>query len=343
MLPITKLVSLFSGSKHFLTAGRSCEVLHVVKPPLQAGRPSYNILMLPGNPGLPSYYRKFVECLYPQLPHAEANFRISVMGLMSHSSIAVPSSSPFTHFGIEDQKDFVTQYVLDDCSRDPSERTILIGHSIGAYFGFEALRRMEIARRRDDESKCAGRIVSFVGLMPFLEANDASPHYRRLKFILHFFWPIIYVLGFIAQLLSFAPTFLKRLILLPQTASMDPDIAAFTATSMLSFRVICNFLWLGKTEFDHHGRQSFDFSNANSAIGNTELRLLYTDGDFWAPEECHSKALAGGIASTFLPGQKHAFGVTVKSAEPVANWMADHITETVKQERQKGGEMNLTC
>ena len=281
MLPITKLVSLFSGSKHFLTAGRSCEVLHVVNPPPQAGRPSYNILMLPGNPGLPSYYRKFVECLYPQLPHAEANFRISVMGLMSHSSIAVPSSSPFTHFGIEDQKDFVTQYVLDDCSRDPSERTILIGHSIGAYFGFEALRRMEIARRRDDESKCAGRIVSFVGLMPFLEANDASPHYRRLKFILHFFWPIIYVLGFIAQLLSFAPTFLKRLILLPQTASMDPDIAAFTATSMLSFRVICiSYGWerqsliimggrvsISQTQIQQSGTQSFDFYTLMEIFG----------------------------------------------------------------------------
>jgi|MDSY01.2.fsa_nt_gb pimeloyl-ACP methyl ester carboxylesterase len=325
MLPPTRLVSL---------AARCCEVLHVgtsssaaaAAAAAAASTPKYNILFLPGNPGLPGFYRKFFECLNRKLPHADAQFRISAVGLKGHASLDV-GCSPFAHYGIEEQCAHIAEYVAEDVSRDPNERTILVGHSIGAYFGVEALRRMAAAGKASSSKPSPSPVVSFVGLMPFFESNDRSPHYRRLGFLLRFFWPVLYVLGAIAQLLgTFAPPSLKALALSSQTDSMDPDMIDFTARSMLSFPVVCNFLWLGKTEFDNHNIRPFDFGRWLPAL---PTRLLYTDNDFWAPRECHDRAVAAGVDSTFMPGQKHAFGVSTRTAEPIAEWFAEHVRQVV--------------
>ena len=50
------------------------------------GAPAWNIIILPGNPGQPGFYRKFVEELVPILP--EARWRISICGLRGHVSHA---------------------------------------------------------------------------------------------------------------------------------------------------------------------------------------------------------------------------------------------------------------
>jgi hypothetical protein len=59
--------------------------------------PSYHILIVPGNPGHPSFYQNYVECLVPQLPK-EVNWRISVIGLKGHVSYQCRQNVNCIHF-----------------------------------------------------------------------------------------------------------------------------------------------------------------------------------------------------------------------------------------------------
>jgi len=53
--------------------------------PADPSLPAYNIIVVPGNPGLPGFYSNFVNELVPLLP-AGARWRVSVVGLRGHVS-----------------------------------------------------------------------------------------------------------------------------------------------------------------------------------------------------------------------------------------------------------------
>ena len=99
----------------------------------------------------------------------------------------------------------------------------------------------------------------------------------------------------------------------------------FTVRAMLSFGVVCNYLWLGKTEFDNHVRR-FDFEKrlTPDAGGGPragplarKIHLLYTPLDFWGPLEGRARAEQAGIATSVLgPTGLQARGDGSPVAEP---------------------------
>ena len=52
--------------------------------------PSYNLIVIPGNPGQPGFYSRFVDELAPALPPS-SNWRVSVLGLRGHVTDATRS------------------------------------------------------------------------------------------------------------------------------------------------------------------------------------------------------------------------------------------------------------
>jgi pimeloyl-ACP methyl ester carboxylesterase len=113
--------------------------------------------------GQPGWYESFVQRLGERLPRATgAKWRITVIGLRGHVSAATRKKAGFmdsvrgnlVQHGLNAQVDHISDYVRDDTSEsDNRERTIVLGHSIGAYFGLEAMRRYP------------DKVHAFVGLM----------------------------------------------------------------------------------------------------------------------------------------------------------------------------------
>jgi hypothetical protein len=142
---------------------------------------------------------------------------------------------------------------------------------------------------------------------------------------------------------------------------------------MLSFGVVANYLHLGKTEFVNHA-QPFNFvakltpgttsiDSPSSSISSSSCtssdkerflaseaaisaaasagplasrcHFMYTDGDFWAPLHVEAKARAAGVETSVVRGLPHAFGVTSKGSEAVADWTTAHLKTLVDKERQK--------
>lgn len=143
--------------------------------------------------------------------------------------------------------------------------------------------------------------------------------------------------------------------------NMDAKVRDFTVSSMLAFGVICNYLYLGKTEFDNH-ETLYDFNkkltttpqarrNDDSVNGATVAKtssseqnvttegislkdmvhLFYTDNDFWAPLHVETKAKSiFGMKTTVKKGIPHAFGVATESSEIVAEWTSEYLRNVVK-------------
>lgn len=198
----------------------------------------------------------------------------------------------------------------------PEAKRIVIGHSIGCYFGLEALK-----------SQPPGSVETYIGLMPFFEANAANKNYRRMEFLLSFFWPLLYVFGVIADLVGRLPRPWQNRVMAGHTAKMDAYNADYTVGSMLSFGMICQYLHLGKTEFRNHKRP-FDFA-ARFAPWKGRSSLLYTDGDLWAPESMCDRAKKSGVPVTFMAGVPHAFGVEGSSSEKMATWTFSQLAAVV--------------
>jgi hypothetical protein len=230
---------------------------------------------------------------------------------------------------------------------------------------------------------------------PFLERNMESSEYLRLRFIMSYLWPVIFVLAFIAEMASYLPLKLQHKLLNGHMKNMDdtvnddgvcvcmhiyidasllfyfviffdilnPHIPVFmfftppthfhkvrdfTVASMLAFGVICNYLYLGKTEFENH-ETLYDvedkftpYKPSSSSSSNTtttttakdvkdKVHLFYTDGDFWAPLHVEAKMRQQfGVKTTVKEGIPHAFGVSRSSSEVVAEWTSSYLSDIVR-------------
>lgn len=76
---------------------------------------------------------------------------------------------------------------------------------------------------------------------PFLEASEMVPEYRRLRFLLRWFWPVLYVLATVAEVAGrLLPLSWRRAMMAGHTNAMDPAVADYTVCVRLR-GVIC--LW----------------------------------------------------------------------------------------------------
>ena len=64
-----------------------------------------------------------------------------------------------------------------------------------------------------------------LGIMPFLEASEMQPQYRRLRFILAWFWPVMYALALLAEgSARLLPEALRRWLMQSHIEAMDPEV-----------------------------------------------------------------------------------------------------------------------
>lgn len=179
--------------------------------PLRVERNHYRIHMIPGNPGLISFYQDFLHELGRELQGMPGcSFTIegrSLGGFEVESKRQLPNS-----IGLGDQILHVEQSVFGERSEQTDqtkEKVILMGHSVGSFILLELLRRRNEASRIRDLS-CD--VVGGLCLFPTVVDIAKSPMGRKAAWLMNIPFLAVFVRIFANVVVALLPTAMLRLI-----------------------------------------------------------------------------------------------------------------------------------
>eukprot|EP00968_Pinguiococcus_pyrenoidosus_P001308 scaffold58_cov256-Pinguiococcus_pyrenoidosus.AAC.3 len=201
------------------------EVLRCVAGDDAAAAARRQVLILPGNPGIPGYYEDFATALAKRLS-ADGGVTVTALGLLGHCADAKSDPTTFRVFGLDEQIEHATEQLGELEKAAPRDAKIaVLGHSIGANIGLKAVHALDWPQK-----------VKAVGLLtPFLQNNDDNPDFASKKRLatMGFAWRLLAFLGFLVQLL---PLFLRRILFHGTVKDMDTKARELTLTAMLRRR-----------------------------------------------------------------------------------------------------------
>ncbi|KAK8958802.1 hypothetical protein KSP40_PGU019448 [Platanthera guangdongensis] len=241
--------------RNCLVSGFSTELLEVV-----SEEPSLNVLFIPGNPGVVSFYKEFVEALYE---HLGGNASITAIGHISHSKEDLALGRLFS---LQEQINHKVDFIKE--LQNKHLPIILVGHSIGSYVCLDLLKRFP------------EQVIFVVLLYPFLTVNTSSLKQSVLAVLsrssllgasISYFW----------ALLGSFPTLISRALvrgLVGQSWSRTAVDAA--CSSLLKYHTVRNALFMAKSEFKElAGEPDWGFMKENVK----QITFLFGDDDHWSP------------------------------------------------------------
>lgn len=159
--------------------------------PATKARNHYRIYMIPGNPGLISFYKTFLTELKSHLADIpDTSFTLEgqslggfSVGTSTHATSQRPLSLQEQILHVESSAIGARHISSDSCNAatDSKEKVILIGHSVGSYILLELLRRHNEQRRDRD---LPYSIVAGILLFPTVVDLAKSPSGRRAGWLL---------------------------------------------------------------------------------------------------------------------------------------------------------------
>lgn len=219
-----------------------------------------DILIVPGNPGVPAYYAHYARTLWEDL---DGRADIEVIGYLGHSEANLGVDGWFT---LKDQLEHLVEYIKSTRPVSNGRKTLLIGHSIGAEMALHAM-----------DTLGTDRVPRVVGLMPFMLTNKDSLHQRFLSLLVHIY-PLVRTVAAVIGIISMLPEALKRVALSPVVCQMEAPAAHMTQR-WLRHNSVINMALMGRTEFD--ALQQLDYERIERHAAR--LALLYCPDDHWAP------------------------------------------------------------
>jgi len=273
-------------------------------------RPKKIILIIPGNPGLASYYEDFMLSLKSKLPD---EYSIWTLGHGGHDipkgGENIPSLSDHGElFNLESVIKQKIDFVKANISSD--QEVTLIGHSIGAKMVIEVIR----ANVANVKKGCL--------LFPTIENMITSPAGKRMKYTVKSF--PTYLLMSIAWMMSCLPkTVLSKMVRFWLQLKSTPHLtnSCLEATlDLINSRVIQNVLFL--LIFELNTILDLDYNLINELKG--KLWFYYGVDDHWVPLKYHEdlvKNVPNVDAEVCTENIAHAFVLASshKMAEIVAN------------------------
>ncbi|XP_031484608.1 uncharacterized protein LOC116253756 isoform X3 [Nymphaea colorata] len=198
---------------------------------LRARNPSVCVLVIPGNPGVVSFYRDFVEAIYEML---DENASVIAVGHIGHTQKNWERGRLFTlQDQIKHKIDFVNQELQS--TRTP---IVLVGHSIGAYISLQIFKQI------------SSQVQFTIGLYPFLTLNKKSLQQSIIRIITRsavlstFLSTTAAVLGLIP---SFASKVLVRISMGKQWSTTAVEA---TCSHLLQYNAVRNMCFMAMTEFE---------------------------------------------------------------------------------------------
>ncbi|TYI87082.1 hypothetical protein E1A91_D04G111800v1 [Gossypium mustelinum] len=257
---------------------------------IRADRPSFHVVFVPGNPGVITFYKEFVESLFKSLG-----------GMASVSAVG---ASGHTEKNWEHGKLYSLQEQIDH----------KVGHSIGSYIALEMLRRLP------------EKAMYCIGLYPFLALNLQSKKQAVIVKVIMSRVLSTMVTLFVASL-SLLPRQVLRLISELSNGKSWSNTAHEACCSHLpQYHTIRNVLYMARTEFIKLSETpDWEFMRENQE----KISFLYGIDDHWGPLQMFEEVSrqASGIAlSIEREGHTHGFCCT----EAGSIWVARHVASLIK-------------
>jgi pimeloyl-ACP methyl ester carboxylesterase len=262
------------------------------------------VVVLPGNPGVASYYERFATSLATL-----TDSTVAVYGLQGHTRGRMRSSS-LQAFSLDEQEAALLAF-LDDVPR--GKRVTLVGHSIGAFLALRAAALRPVP------------VAAVVGLYPFLQLNTSSG-LQRLLGVLVRLRPLVELVSALCALVSLLPRWLRSAILsVPGRVAGLEEEALCTTVDWLRYCTAKNVCVLGASEFDAFETLQHSSSALLASLTDVPVALYYgPDDDIWAPPEHAAEAVelarsgCDNLAVDVDPSHGHMFCTTGAGSSHVA-------------------------
>ncbi|KAM5559383.1 hypothetical protein ABKV19_020834 [Rosa sericea] len=258
---------------------------------IQADNPTFHVLIIPGNPGVVTFYKDFVEALYELLGGTAS---VTAVGHMAHTK----------------KMDFIKQEL-----QNTAVPLLLVGHSIGSYISMEMFRRSP------------EKVTYCVGLYPFLALNPESTKQALIGKIAES-RIVCVALSFIVALLGLLPISLLRLIVLTFLGKSWSAAAVEAACShLVKYHTMRNILFMAMTEFQKLS-ETPDWAFMRENLD--KIAFLFGIDDHWAPLQMFeeiAEQVPGVALSIEREGHTtHAFCCT----EAGSLWVAEQVASLIK-------------
>ncbi|XP_042040124.1 lipid droplet-associated hydrolase-like [Salvia splendens] len=278
---------------------------------INSNEPKLHVLLIPGNPGVVSFYTEFLESLYELLGGTA-----SVTGI-SHISQSKKDWESRRLFSLEEQIDHKISFIEQEL-QDVEVPIILVGHSIGSYISLEVLKR------------CHKKVTYCVGLYPFLALNTASStqsFIRRLAMSPALCTAASAIGALFGALPSELTGFLVKIFV---GKSWSSSAVEALCTHILKYHTLRNVLYMAMTEF-----QTLPEKPDLEFIASKRSRIAFLFGldDHWGPLQFYEemrKQIPDASLDVEREGHTHAFSCTAAGS----TWVAQHVSSLIKNHIQ---------
>ncbi|KAG8646974.1 hypothetical protein MANES_09G048600v8 [Manihot esculenta] len=216
--------------------------------------PKLHVLFIPGNPGIVSFYKDFLESLYEFLGGSAS---VTAIGHISH-----------TKKNWEHGRLFSLQQQIDH----------KVGHSIGSYISIETLR------------KTPEKVKYCIGLYPFLMLNPLSEKQTDIKKVAESSI-LSALLSFSMASVGLLPRCASRIIVSNSIGKSWSATAVDAACShLLRYHTFRNMIFMALTEFRKLSETpDWAFMRENQS----KMAFLFGVGDHWGPLEMFDEVRDG--------------------------------------------------
>ncbi|ONK77496.1 uncharacterized protein A4U43_C02F7180 [Asparagus officinalis] len=276
---------------------------------IHSEEPRMHIVFVPGNPGVISFYKDFVESLYELL---DGNASITAICHIAHTRKDWERGRMFS---LQDQINHKVDFIKQELQTN-GPPLILVGHSIGSYICIEVFKRLP------------QQVRFAIGLYPFLLTVDSPKLSRIAKLARSSFLSASF--SYFVSLLGFFPAWLSR-ALVKRTIGQSLSSTAIDATCshLLQYHTWRNVLFMAMTEF---AELSEELDWAFMKKQQDQIAFLYGIDDYWAPlsvlEEI-SRQVPAIELSIEKEGHTHSFCCTEAGSVWVAQFVANLIANRV--------------
>lgn len=245
--------------RHLLVDGKPTELLTLGSSIDE--NPKDIILIIPGNPGVASYYKSFMQTIYSQLKGSHAVWAVSHAG---HCQTNLKVSGPVL-YDLSEQISHKVSF-LKECIPEGSSVT-LVGHSIGCKIILDSIKALKGDNGVDVKQ-------SYL-LFPTIERMADTPQGVRLSPILSYFrWCVVLLAGIINLL----PAFFKHKVF--NIFYVDVPMCCAEATiELLHPNIVRNVLWMAFNELKEVLKP--DLTTLEHYSDN--ILLYYGAEDGWCP------------------------------------------------------------
>ncbi|CAI0462810.1 unnamed protein product [Linum tenue] len=258
---------------------------------IQADNPTVHVLFVPGNPGVVSFYKEFVESLYGSLGGTAS---ITAIGHIAHTKKNWEQGQLFSlQQQINHKVDFLSQEL-----QETKVPIVLVGHSIGAYI------TMEMLKRKGDQ------VIYFIGLYPFIMVNPQSKKQANIAKVSRSSI-LSCLMSLMVASIGLLPKWLSQYIVVQYIGNSSWSTSAVETARghLLKFSQAPDWEFMKKNQ--------------------RKMTFLFGDDDHWGPLQVYEE-VAKQVPDMALMIEREGLSHSFCCTEAGSIWVARHVASLIK-------------